>query len=161
MKTYLLFISMASIVFVACSNDEYVNQPEAWEMELIQVRAVTEKYLDIDVATDEGCIDVSGYIPNMGHHYLNPALADATFELLNPEFILYVPADNGEMEMVAIEYGIVPEDVDNPGNPPEGFTGDKDEWYFNDMIGMWTLHVWIQLENPDGVFATHNSAIGD
>ena len=63
--------------------------------------------------------------------------------------------------MVAIEYGIIPDDPENPGNPPEGFTGSEDVWYFNEMIEMWTLHVWTVLENPDGVFDAHNKVIGD
>jgi len=29
------------------------------------------------------------------------------------------------------------------------------------MIGMWTLHVWTQLENPDGIFASFNPDLGD
>ena len=57
--------------------------------------------------------------------------------------------------------GCLPEDPNNPGNPPEGFTGDNDEWHFNEMLGQWQLHVWTVLENPDGIFAPHNSAIGD
>lgn len=155
--TFILFILL---VFMSCDKD---NTPEleVWEMELNQARAATTSYVDINVALDEGRIDVSGYVPNMGHHYLNPILADGNFELLNPEFILYAPDNDGNMQMVAIEYGIAPSDVENPGNPPEGFTGDKDVWHFNEIIGMWTLHVWTQLENPDGIFASHNPAIGD
>lgn len=63
--------------------------------------------------------------------------------------------------MVAVEYAIVPTDPDNPGNPPEGFTGDQDAWHFNEMVGQWQLHVWTILPNPDGIFATFNMDIGD
>jgi hypothetical protein len=97
----------------------------------------------------------------MGHHYLNPALADGTFELTQPEFILYAPDGNGGMQMVAIEYGVVPEDPENPGNPPEGFTGSEDVWHYNEEISMWTLHVWTILENPDGIFSSMNTSIGN
>ena len=152
----LLFIAFLLTCFMSCSDDM-----EAWEMELEQAKAATASFINIDAALGDGRIDVSGYVPNMGHHYLNPVLADGTFELLKPEFILYVPDANGTMKMVAIEYGIVPEDPENPGNPPEGFTGDEDKWHFNEMIGMWTLHVWTQMENPDGIFAAQNPAIGD
>lgn len=109
----------------------------------------------------EGRIDVSGYVPNMGHHYLNPGLADSIFELEKPEIILYVPNTDGTMRMVVVEYAIIPEDPENPGTPPEGFTGDQDEWYFNENIGQWQLHVWTILENPDGIFAPFNPEIGD
>ena len=86
---------------------------------------------------------------------------DGTFELEKPEIILYVPNASGEMEMVAVEYAIVPADPENPGNPPVGFSGDLDEWHFNEMIGQWQLHVWTILENPDGIFAPTNPVIGD
>jgi len=158
-----LFIIVTFLSFIMCSKDE--NNPdsemEAWEIEIEQVKSSTANYINIDNAIDEGRIDVSGYVPNMGHHYLNPALADDKFDLLNPEFILYAPDDDGIMQMVAIEYGIVPDNPENPGTAPEGFTGDLDEWYFNEMIGMWTLHVWTQLENPGGIFYPHNLALGD
>ena len=149
------------LLIVSCSDDDNDIQLEQWQIELEQVKAATANYLDINVATNEGRIDVSGYVPNMGHHYLNPPLADGTFELLQPEFILYAPDNNGIMQMVAIEYGIVPDDPENPGNPPEGFTGSEDVWHFNEMIGMWTLHVWTVLENPEGIFAAHNPTMGD
>ena len=97
----------------------------------------------------------------MGHHYLNPAIADGTFDINQPEIILYVPDANGNMQMVAVEYSIIPNDPENPGNPPEGFTGDNDVWHFNEMVGQWQLHVWTILENPDGIFAPFNPAIGD
>lgn len=158
-----LLLAAALVTLNSCSEDDAADeiQMEAWEIELEQVKTATAAYVDISVAEDEGRIDVSGFVPNMGHHYLNPALADGTFELLKPEFILYAPDDNGLMRMVAVEYGIVPSDPENPGNAPEGFTGDQDEWHFNEMIGMWTLHVWTVLDNPDGIFASHNPTIGD
>jgi len=164
MKTIKLsFFALGIITFMSCSKNNDTDQLvlAAWEIELEQAIAATASYADINVALNEGRIDVSGYVPNMGHHFLHPPLADGTFELLKPEFILYAPDENGNMEMVAIEYGIVPADPENPGNPPEGFTGDVDEWHFNEMIGMWTLHVWTKLENPDGIFAPHNPALGD
>ena len=158
--TYLMVMSL---FVLGCSNDDDNNQPqlEAWETEVNRLKAATSQYSNIDTATNDGLFDVSGYVPNMGHHYLNPILVDGTFDLLKPEVILYVPDANGDMQMVAVEYAIIPSDPDNPGPPPEGFSGDLDEWHFNDMVGQWQLHVWTILENSDGVFATFNSAIGD
>ncbi len=164
MRTINLSIIVITILlFTSCSNDDDANPPqqEAWEIELEQVKAATAAYVDINVAINEGRFDASGYVPNMGHHYLNPVLADGTFELTKPEFILYAPDENGNLQMVAIEYGIVPNDPENPGNPPEGFTGSEDDWHYNEMIGMWTLHVWTILENPDGLFAAFNPVLGD
>lgn len=151
---------MLATLFVAACNKEEAPRP-AWEAEVEQVKAATNRYLDYSVAEAEGLIDVSGYVPNMGHHYLNPALSDGVFELEKPEIILYLPDADGNMQMAGVEYSIVPADPNNPGSPPEGFTGDQDEWHFNELVGQWQLHVWTILDNPDGIFASHNPAIGD
>ena len=157
-----LFI-MVIIAAISCNKDDDDNLPqlEVWETEVAKVKSATSQYLNFGAATNDGLIDVSGYVPNMGHHYLNPGLSDGTFELEKPEIILYVMDQDSVMQMVAVEYGIVPDDPNNPGSPPEGFTGDQDEWHFNEMIGQWQLHVWTILENPDGIFASFNSEIGD
>ena len=155
-----LLILLLALLAVSCNKDD--EEPmETWEMEVEQLRAATSQYTNFETATNAGLIDVSGYVPNMGHHYLNPALADGTFELEKPEIILYVPDENGDMQMVAVEYAIVPDDPANPGNPPEGFTGNFDQWHFNEMVGQWQLHVWTILENPDGIFAAFNPSIGE
>jgi len=159
---YLKGIVFLLLTILAFSCKPEVEEPlTAWEMEIAQAKSATARYLDFQVSESEGLIDVSGYVPNMGHHYLNPALVDGTFELEKPEIILYVPDDQGDMQMVAIEYAIVPADPENPGDPPAGFTGDQDAWHFNEMVGQWQLHVWTILDNPDGVFAPTNPEIGD
>lgn len=155
----LLLITLACVALNCDKDDEPAR--EMWKIEVEQVTTATAPYLTFQSAVDDGLIDVSGYVPNMGHHYLNPGLVDGTFELEKPEIILYVPDDNGNMEMVAVEYAIVPDDPASPGNPPEGFTGDEDEWHFNEMVGQWQLHVWTILPNPDGIFAPFNPEIGD
>lgn len=159
----IFVLLLATIIGYSCSNDDDTDAPqsEAWEAEVDQLKVMTSQYIDFEVANGEGRIDVSGYVPNMGHHYLNPSLADGIFELEKPEIILYVPDENNNMQMVAVEYSIIPDDPDNPGNPPEGFTGAQDVWHFNEMVGQWQLHVWTVLENPDGLFAPFNPAIGD
>ncbi|MHB2155756.1 hypothetical protein ACX8XN_15350 [Calditrichota bacterium GD2] len=162
MNKLVLLISIIVFSLFSC-NKNSVNTPnlKEWELEVNQLKEATEKYVDFKVAKSEGWIDVSGYVPNMGHHFLNPAYSDGVFELEKPEIILYLPDENGVMQMVAVEYSIIPEDPENPGNPPEGFAGDLDEWHFNEELKQWQLHVWIKLENPDGIFAPFNPAIGD
>ena len=158
---YAWVLLFASLVIGCSSDDDNSPQLEAWELEIEQIKEATEKYTNFVLAVSEGFFDASGYVPNMGHHYLNPALADGTFELTKPEIILYVPDQNNEMQMVGVEFAIAPEDPENPGSPPEGLTGDEDHWHFNEEIGMWTLHVWTVLENPDGILAPFNPNIGD
>lgn len=64
------------------------------------------------------------------------------------------------MEFVTVEYVVPIADLDNPGSPPEGFSGDINEWEINPGLSQWQLHVWIAKENPDGIFVPFNPAIG-
>jgi len=165
MKTKVLDV-MKAVLFVAvtslsinCSDDDATPMAQ-WELEVNQLKEATLKYADISVATDEGFIDVSGFVPNMGHHYLLPPRADATFKLEEPEILLYAPNTNGKMEFMGVEYIVPVDDADNPGLPPEGFTGSVDAWEFNKARSQWQLHVWIVKENPDGLFEPHNQTVG-
>ena len=157
MKAVLLVT--VTLLSINCSDDDPIQMAQ-WELEVNQLKQATVKYANISVATDEGFIDVSGFVPNMGHHYLLPPRADATFELEKPEILLYAPDSSGSMEFVAVEYIVPVADPDNPGSPPEGFTGEVDEWEFNAERSQWQLHVWIVKENPDGLFAPFNPTVG-
>lgn len=162
---YLIIVLQLACAFILCScSSDDANQPqemEAWESEIVQLKAATAKYTNIDVAIDEAFFDASGFVPNMGHHYILPSRIDGTFELERPEILLYAPNNSGTMEFIAVEYVVPIEDLDNPGTPPEGFTGNLDEWEINPNLSQWQLHVWIIQENPDGIFAPHNPTIGD
>ena len=151
MKTLfkIVLICLSIITLLSCSDDDAMQLPQ-WQIEVNQLKEAMAKYENINVATSEGFFDVSGFVPNMGHHYLLPSRADAIFELEEPETLLYAPDSNGNMEFVAVEYVVPIADLNNPGTPPEGFTGDLDEWEINSNIGQWQLHVWIGKENPDG-----------
>jgi hypothetical protein len=85
----------------------------------------------------------------MGFHYLNASLLDDKFEVEKPELLLYIPGENNKLKFVAVEYAVPIEDLDNPPSVPEGFTEFK----------LWTLHVWVKLDNPHGIFAPHNPSI--
>ena len=100
----------------------------------------------------------SPYVPNMGFHYTNMGLMDGIFEMDKPEILLYVPNEQGKLKLVAVEYAVPGAQSDTP---PEGFLGDSDHWEYNPHVagGAWTLHAWVVLENPDGVFAPFNSNV--
>ncbi len=148
-----------AITSISCSDDD-TDTMDTWQIEVAQVTTATAKYSNIEMATVDGFIDVSGFVPNMGHHYLLPPRVDNTFVLEEPEILLYAPDENGVMQFVGIEYVVPIADLDNPGSPPEGFTGAEDEWEINANLSQWQLHVWTIKENPDGIFASHNPTIG-
>ncbi len=92
----------------------------------------------------------------MGYHYAMVSRIDDTFELEQPEIFLYAHDGAGDLQLVAAEYATPIADMDNPPPAPEGFTGDADVWEINTEFNLWTLHVWTELENPDGIFTALN-----
>ncbi|MDC6350162.1 hypothetical protein PP178_01240 [Zeaxanthinibacter sp. PT1] len=169
----LLGVFLISLFLSSCTPDELTTQEdftfethavkaelEPWEAEVIRLTKKMRRFHNFKVALAQGYdTDLSGYVPHMGHHYGKVGLIDEIFELEKPEVLLYVPNDEGGMTFVAVEYLVTVDDPSSPPPPPEGFTGTEDEWYFNPAIGMWTLHVWIALENSNGIFAAHNPAV--
>lgn len=155
----LAFMMMiVSLFSLGCEEEEVATQ-EIWEQEVEQVKSATMKYTNYDLAVSEGFVDVSGYVPQMGHHYLLPSRVDGTFELDKPEILLYAPDENGDMQFMGVEYSILVNDVNDPGSPPEGFTGDQDKWHFREDLAQWQLHVWTVKENAAGIFAPLNPAV--
>lgn len=127
----------------------------AWEIQ--QARAATARYRHISHALADGYENIAVVIPNMGHHYLKPTLLDATFDPRWPELLVYNPDEDGNYELVAVEYA-VPITL-SPNAAPEGFTGNADVWNRNEVFGLWLLHAWVWKYNPMGVFHPTNSDV--
>lgn len=125
--------------------------------ELAQARAVTAAYHNIDAAYAAGYIDINVVIPGMGCHLLNPGYLDGSFNVSEPEALVYgdcTPGIGGRAELRAVEYLTVcggPPACTLPA--PAGFTGDDDAWTPTPDGALWTLHAWIWQHNPDGIFA--------
>jgi hypothetical protein len=127
--------------------------------ELKQVKAATGKYSNLDNAFKDDYKDIGLKMENMGYHFLKSNLVSTTFDLSKPAILVYNKRNNGSFELVAVEYA-VPIDPQSPHTPPEGFTGDADEWDFNTLnTGWWTLHAWVWNFNPDGVFKPMNPLV--
>lgn len=125
--------------------------------ELASLRAYIAPYHNFQKALDDGYVaDITGYRTMMGHHFLKPEYLDATFSLLEPEVLIYAPGPSGKMRLVGVEYATLIDDMNNPPPAPEGFSGNADEWAINTEFEVWTLHVWVGLNNPKGIFAMHN-----
>lgn len=128
--------------------------------ELKQARSATARYSNIANAFADGYEDTAFLVmENMGYHFKKPQLFDSEFDFRTPEILVYNKKANGNFELVAVEYA-VPIDPQNPTTPPQGFTGDADEWDFNTLnSGLWTLHAWVWQSNPDGVFKMFNPQV--
>ncbi|HET9439372.1 MAG TPA: hypothetical protein VFO52_04350 [Longimicrobiales bacterium] len=121
--------------------------------QLAAARAATARYQNIEQALADGFVDINVFMPGMGHHFLNEQRLDVNFEAGAPELLVYNLEPNGRYRLVALEYA-VPTAL--TATPPAGFTGDADSWDENKTFSLWTLHAWVWLDNPDGVFAPFN-----
>lgn len=126
--------------------------------ELAAARGGTAKYHNIAQAEADGYVNIDVFVSGQGFHYLNPALLDGTFEADKPELLVYAPVPHeNSLRLVAVEYA-VPISL-SPDGPPEGFTGGDDVWDRNEEFGLWTLHAWVWLHNPNGMFAEVNPRV--
>ena len=133
------------------------NKQELPHQELAKLRHAVARYHNIKHAIADGyTLEFTGYRSHMGFHYLKPELLDGQFELERPEVLMYAPAPNGGLRFVGVEYATLIPDMNNPPAAPEGFTGSADVWAINTEFNVWTLHVWVGLNNPNGIFAPHN-----
>lgn len=172
----ILQCCVVGLLMVSCSNDlldsdstqeahskEKFRKVNSWEDQVALLEQKMQRFHNFAVAQAQGyTVQAGSYVPNMGYHYLNPEYVDGEFDLLKPEILVYHPDENGNMIFGAAEYLIPLMDCDeeNPSYPaPEGFMGNEDHWHVNCAAGGWTLHAWVGVENPDGVFNATNSQV--
>lgn len=125
--------------------------------ELKLARAASARYQNIGNAVADGYVDIQVVLPNMGFHYMKAAYLDNQFQIDKPEILVYNKKDNGQIELVAVEYA-VPIPL-MPNQAPEGFTGNSDVWSYNTGFNLWLLHAWVWKNNPDGVFHATNPLV--
>lgn len=153
---FSMLVFIAASLTISCGDDKV----EVWQPEMERLRAAITAYDHIHHAQHDGYDnEVTGYRTQMGFHYLNASLLDDKFEVEKPEILLYAPGENNNLKFVAVEYAVPISDINNPPPAPEGFKGDADVWEINTEFKLWTLHVWVKLENPNGIFASHNPSL--
>lgn len=160
-KAYVIMLFIIGFSFLtSCSDDDEAVLTEPWKQELQQLRNAVSTYDAIENAINDGYDnEFTGYRTQMGFHYLNGSLLDDTFEAGKPEVLLYAPYDNDSLRFVAVEYAVPIADMENPPPAPEGFTGNEDVWEINTEFKVWTLHVWVGLDNPNGIFIPKNPVL--
>lgn len=133
--------------------------------ELAEVRSATARFNDPDNAQS------AGYHPEdeppicgMGHHFANMDLLDFTIEKRRPEVMVYGEDDGGNLILGAVEY-VAPKFGPYATDPPDSpFDSADPEWDILELPSdapvpfteLWTLHVWVHTNNPDGVFNPTN-----
>lgn len=133
---------------------------DSWQDQVDWLRQKTQRFHNFQVSQAQGwTFRATEHMSQMGVHYINPDLMDGNFDFQKPEALLYVEEDDGSMTFVGVEYLIV--GIGEEGPAPEGFIGDADEWHYNPAVPAWTLHTWVGLENPNGVFEELNPEVKD
>jgi len=160
--------------------------------ELEELRRATERFRDVEVALEEGYVpDPSGMcmmaemegwprqLGGMGVHYFRPDLLGITSEqppvtgtgthtdFRTPGILVYMPDDDGELELVAIENLVFAEAWHAAGNEERPAFMDQQYYHLvenpetqaleaHGFAPHYELHLWIHRENPAGVFAPFN-----
>ncbi len=126
--------------------------------ELAAARAGTARYQNVEQAEADGYVNIDLYLSGEGFHYVNFSLIDGTFDPAHPEVLLYAPVgDDSKLRLVGAEY-LVP--LALSAEPPQGFTGDADEWREDsEGFGLWEINAWIWMNNPEGIFGHDNPRI--
>lgn len=181
---FLILIFASLLVLASCAGEQGAAGPQGPAGEsgstalsdaadliaAARVLAATERYLDADVADEDGyqaegnC--VSSPAGAMGIHYGNHDLeGDGIIDATRPEILQYIPDGDG-VRLVAVEYslpigdpGVAVADLTSVPSAPvlfgQTFDGPMDG---HGPAGPphYDLHVWLWEENPAGVFASMN-----
>lgn len=168
MKRFLLFPIFAGICCLlfgsapmttsstsAAASAALDNFSSITNREIAMARKATAKYHDFERAQADGyeflhCAEGEGF------EYLNASLLDCTFDIAHPEALHYIPEGN-HLRLVGVEY-VIPTVC--TATPPEGFTGDDDEWEFMaEGLPIWAMRAALWMHNPNGMFVEKNPNI--
>jgi hypothetical protein len=142
--------------------------------QLRDVERATRQYRDVTVAQAAGygelkdadgiaCIDLPG-VGGMGVHYVNGALVgDTVLDPQQPESLVYAPARDGRLKLVAVEYIVFADAWDaEHADPPSLFGAEFPLTPADNRFGIpafYALHAWIYRPNPLGTFAPWNPRV--
>jgi hypothetical protein len=153
--------------------------------ELAQARKVALRYPTVKDAEAAGYQKVTTYVPLIGAHYMRFVTVDGTFDLEQPEMLLY-DGTLPDSEMVGLSYYATAD------KEPAGFAGPNDHWHRHiglciggdsplvlgneqtteaecarlggqkvDGANGWMVHAWVVpgWDSPAGVFSAENSQL--
>jgi hypothetical protein len=155
--TRLVTLAAVAVCAAACSSSSPTNSDV--NKELADLRAATAQFQSFDAAVAAGynakltdCM-VNPPVGGMGFHYAKPSLIDGHVSVASPQVLLYEPAADGTMQLLAVEY-IVPYTILPRSSTPPVLFGQQ--FKQNDSFMLWGLHAWIYRNNPSGTFANWN-----
>lgn len=162
------------------------GQCEQLAAELDQARSVAAQYPTVADAVEVGYFPVTPYLPGIAAHYMKFDIVDGTFDISEPEMLLYDGTDD-DSAIVGLSYYV---SVEGSAGPTQGFTGPNDSYHrhFGLCVGAggvigdsttteaecaarggrkseglagWMSHAWVVpgCESPWGVFSGENPVL--
>jgi hypothetical protein len=101
----------------------------------------------------------------MGFHWVNGKYIDSDVDPLHPEVLVYAPAADGSLKLVALEYVVFQGDwyKTHPANSMPELFGQMfmpvPEPNRYQIPAFFALHVWLYQNNPSGMFASFNPTV--
>jgi len=143
--------------------------------ELAQVRRATARFHRVEEAVaagyELGWVNgsenriIAGCVSHptagaMGYHYFHPGLmADLTVDPLEPEVLVYAPAADGGLKLVAVEWVVRGANSNPPGvSQPPSVLG-RQMHILVPAVGFYIEHAWLWRKNPAGMFADWNPKV--
>ncbi|MDR8392818.1 hypothetical protein NC796_16805 [Aliifodinibius sp. S!AR15-10] len=149
---------------------------DQYEQIVEKIRAATEIYKDQKKAQAAGYRKFGPDMPNMGVHWINPALAvNRIFDWATPSTLTYLEV-NGEPRLTGVAYTFPVQ----PGEVPPGLPLKGIEWHFHsgdlekeahglhdheihppytEKARLAMIHAWVWAGNPQGYFVADNWAL--
>jgi hypothetical protein len=138
------------------------------------VRDATNRYHILSVAEAHGyallkdkngiaCIANPG-IGAMGVHYVDGDLVSSgKVDARKPQAVVYEPAENGHLRLVAVEYVVFQQQWDATHHAPPMLFGQRfmltPEGNRFGLPAFYSLHAWIWKHNPSGMFSMWNPRV--
>lgn len=181
----LLVVGVALISTVAgpqqdAEAHEHAAQAADRQDELAQVRRVTARFHRVEEALEAGyelgwvngsgteilthCVSHATAWA-MGYHYFSAELmADHAVNALEPEALVYAPAADGGLKLVAVEWVVLGPQSNPPGpdsEQPPSVLGEEMEILVPAPRGpgFYIAHAWVWAHNPSGMFAHWNPEV--
>lgn len=147
------------------------------QLEIAQVREATARFHRLDEAlaagyqlgwvNGSGQRIVAGCVSHptsgaMGYHYFNAELmADNDVDALEPEVLVYAPAPEGGLRLVAVEWVVRSEQSNPPGvsEAPSVLGMEMHILVPPPGPAFYLTHAWVWANNPAGMFADWNPQV--
>jgi hypothetical protein len=97
------------------------------QAQVTQANEAVARYPTVADAEAAGYIQVSGYVPCIGAHFVKGSAVENGFDPAEPEVVLYGGIED-DAPVVGLSYMVKQEEE------PEGFAGDTDPWHVHDTL---------------------------